>query len=91
MPQSRQKPRSTASELLNTPGSPRVQARSLRRHAGERCEVVAERLLAHAAMADAAMGRLGHQRVAHRAALAAAGHDWICCVGHGFPLSSSMS
>src|SRR3712207_9222163 len=27
------------------------------RHAGERCEVIAEGLLAHAAMADAGMGR----------------------------------
>src|SRR5215216_378353 len=39
------------------------------RHAGERREIIAERLLAHAAMADARLGRHGIKRIAHGAAL----------------------
>ena len=47
-------------------------------HAGERRDVAAEGLLAHAAMADRRVRRLGVERVAHRAALAAAGHHGAC-------------
>src|ERR671923_2135017 len=51
-------------------------------HAGERREVVAERLLAHPAMADARLRRLGIERIAHGTALAAAGHNGGAFVLH---------
>ena len=78
VPQSRQKPRSATSELLKVAS---VAARQLELgdlHADQRREERAERLLAHAAMADARLVERPRQRIAHRAALAAAGHARRC-------------
>src|SRR6185503_7580673 len=62
------------------------QLEFFKRHARQRCEERAERLLAHAAMADMRAGRFFEQRIAHRAALAPTGqtklaHRFTSAVG----------
>ena len=69
-------------ELLNTAGAPRVHSSDRRLHREGRKEGRADRLLAHAAMADADLVGRFVDGIAHGAALAAAGQADIA---HGSP------
>ena len=70
VPQLPQKPRSTCSELLKTPGAPRVQDKSPS-GTPTRAEKKARRLLAHPAMTDVRVILERASLIAHRTALTA--------------------
>ena len=91
VPHLAQKPRSATEEERNVPELPARPGEVRALEVGERGERPADRLLAHAAMADADVDRLRVGGKAHRAALAAAGQHWRSRLSHSSFSCSPLS